>query len=146
MSDIAAVRLRQRVQGYELQLLAARRLTRLRARMRLTAGEAPQDPDPTPRRGVYVEKVAQEVYESLLFTGSDNPVVEDIRRALSERVGFTIRFTYPPGEGLCFVRQDDRGARKLSAELQARVRRLLWRITREKIDRSMLDKPAPVRS
>ena len=112
--------------------------------MRLAAGEAPHDPDPGPQRGLYVEKVAQEVYESLLFTGSDNPVVEEIRRALSERVGFTIRFTYPPGEGLCFVRQDDRGARKLSAELQSRVRRLLWRITRDKIDRSMLDKPAPV--
>ncbi|HJA78622.1 hypothetical protein [uncultured Desulfovibrio sp.] len=144
MSDIAVVRLRQRVQGYELQLLAARRLTRLRTRMRLAAGEAPHDPDPSPQRGLYVEKVAQEVYESLLFTGSDNPVVEEIRRALSERVGFTVRFTYPPGEGLCLVRQDDRGARRLSSELQLRVRRLLWRITREKIDRSMLDKPAPV--
>lgn len=144
MSDIAVVRLRQRVQGYELQLLAARRLTRLRTRMRLAAGEAPHDPDPSPQRGLYVEKVAQEVYESLLFTGSDNPVVEEIRRALSERVGFTIRFTYPPGEGLCLVRQDDRGSRRLSSELQLRVRRLLWRITREKIDRSMLDKPAPV--
>ena len=80
MADANSAKLRIMLQGYEQQLLAARRLARFRVRMRLAHGDAPDDPDPAAHRHACVEKVARELYETLLFTGSDNPVVEDIRQ------------------------------------------------------------------
>ena len=82
MADTTTAQMRIMLQGYEQQLLAARRLARFRVRRRLAEGLEPQDPDPSVKRRAYVEKVAQELFDSLIFTGSDNPVVEEIRREM----------------------------------------------------------------
>ena len=97
MADVTAAQVRMMLQGYEQQLLAARRLARLRMRRRMAAGDDPNDPDPAARRHLMVEKVARELYEALLYTGSDNPVVEEIRQELGREVGQDVQFTYPPG-------------------------------------------------
>ena len=72
MADTTTAQMRIMLQGYEQQLLAARRLARFRVRRRLAEGLEPQDPDPSVKRRAYVEKVAQELFDSLIFTGSDN--------------------------------------------------------------------------
>lgn len=141
MADATATQLRMMLQGYEQQLLAARRLARLRVRRRLAEGEAPHDPDPSINRHAMVEKVARELYETLLFTGSDNPVVEDIRRELGREVGEEVHFTYPPGGKLRIVGQGPEGLEPLSEEKLRKTRNALWRVTRKKVDESMLDEP-----
>ncbi|MBR4742046.1 MAG: hypothetical protein IK079_04030 [Desulfovibrio sp.] len=134
----STLRVRIMLQGYEQQLLAARRLARFRARCREAAGEMPDDPDPTPKRSAYIEKVTKEIYDSLLYTGSDNPVIEEIRLSLSEDVGMQLLFTYPPGKRLQIVKVEGNVRRALNEEERIRVKHALYRITREKIDKHML--------
>lgn len=93
MADATSAQLRMMLQGYEQQLLAARRLARLRMRRRVAEGDDPGDPDPSASRHIMVEKVARELYETLLYTGSDNPVVEEIRQELGREVGQEVQFT-----------------------------------------------------
>ena len=142
MSETSTTQMRIMLQSYEQQLLAARRLARFRVRRLLAEGREPQDPDPSIKRRAYVEKVAQELYDSLIFTGSDNPVVEEIRLELGQAVGQDVQFTYPPGGRLRIVGEGPDGPRALSEEEQRRTRHALWRITRQKVDQSMLEKPS----
>ncbi|MBE6441190.1 MAG: hypothetical protein E7022_02505 [Desulfovibrio desulfuricans] len=142
MADATMTRMRIMLQGYEQQLLAARRLARFRVRRRLAAGENPNDPDPSVNRREMVEKVARELYETLIYTGSDNPVVEDIRRELGREVGQEVQFTYPPGGRLRIVGQGPDGLEALPEDKLRASRNALWRITRQKISESMLDMPS----
>lgn len=140
MADINPALKRMMLQGYEQQLLAARRLARFRVRKRLAEGQDPRDPDPSATRHLYVEKVAQELYDSLIFTGSENPVVEEIRKELGRTIGQDVQFTYPPGGRLNIVGDGPDGPHTLTAEEQRHGRSALWRITREKVDQHMLEK------
>lgn len=144
MVDATSAQLRMMLQGYEQQLLAARRLTRLRMRRRLAEGDDPSDPDPSASRHMMVEKVARELYETLLYTGSDNPVVEEIRQELGREVGQEVQFTYPPGGRLRIVGQGPDGLEPLSDEKLRATRNALWRVTRKKVDESMLDEPPAI--
>lgn len=146
MADLSTSQQRAMLRSYEQQLLAARRLARFRVRRRLAQGEEPNDPDPNIKRRAYVEQVAQELYDILIFTGSDNPMVEEIRQELSDAVGMEVAFTYPPGEKLCIVGKGPNGPRALTEEEQRRTRSALWRITRQKVDQSMLVKPLGLRA
>ena len=143
MPDMHTLQMRIMLQSYEQQLLAARRLARFRVKRRLAEGEKPQDPDPSVNRRVFVEKVARELYDTLIFTGSSNPVVEEIRAELSQAIGLEVSFTYPPGARLRIVASGPDGQRPLSAEEERRARHALWRITRQKVDQSMLERPRP---
>lgn len=42
------------------------------------------------RRQGLVERVAREVYENLLFSGSTNPIVEEIKAQLEVDLGFAV--------------------------------------------------------
>ncbi|MCR5813847.1 MAG: hypothetical protein K6G15_05100 [Desulfovibrio sp.] len=138
MSD-STLRVRMMLQSYEQQLLAARRLVRYRAKCRLQAGENPEDPDPSIKRRAMVEKVAKEIYDCLIYTGGKNPIIEEIRSELSAIVGIPLMFTYPPGKRLHIVRAGPQGQEALTEEEQRKVRMSLWRVTREKINASMLE-------
>ena len=141
MVDANNLRLRIMMQSYEQQLLAARRLARFRVKRRLAMGESPEDPDPAIKRRAFVEKVAQELYDTLIFTGSENPVVEEIRQELGKAVGREVVFTYPPGCKLKIMAMGPDGPVPFSDADERKVRYALWRITRQKVDGSMLDKP-----
>ena len=111
-------------------------------RRRLAAGEDPREPDPLPKRHATVEQVARELYDMLLYTGSDNPVVEDIRQELSQELGREVHFTYPPDGSLCILGQGPDGTGALTPEQQRAARHALWRITRRRVDKGVL-RPAP---
>lgn len=141
MADATMARMRIMLQGYEQQLLAARRLARFKVRRRLAEGEDPNDPDPSIKRREMVEKVARELYDTLIYTGSDNPVVEEIRQELGREAGQEVQFTYPPGGRLHIVGQGPDGLQALPEDKLRALRNALWRITRQKISESMLDTP-----
>lgn len=132
---------RMMLNSYEQQLLAARRLARMRVTMRIREGLDADEPEPDPaiKRRSYVEQVAFELFQSLLFTGSDNPVVEDIRKDLSRKLGREVHFTYPPGGRLKIVAEGANGPVPLSREEQLRCRQVLEGITRQRVDQSMLE-------
>ncbi len=124
---------------YDKQLLIARRLARYRVAMRMASGEDEPEIDPQVRRRETVERVAKELYDSLVFTGSDNPVVADIREALGREVGGKISFQYPPGElRMRIVRENADGAGELAGPEAAVAMDKLWRITVEQVEKTML--------
>ncbi|MDR1660354.1 MAG: hypothetical protein LBR94_08495 [Desulfovibrio sp.] len=144
MAVTSTTRLRIMLREYEQQLLSARRLARLRVRRRLAEGLDPEDPDPSIKRRLFVEKTARELYETLIFTSSENPVIEDIRAEFGKLLGKSARFTYPPGERLNIVLEGADGLELLSEDEQRRARHLLWQVTRQLIEQSMLNAPAPI--
>lgn len=131
--------LRTMLQQYEKQLLAARRLARYRRAARLASGEDDPPIDPEVKRKAMVERVARELYERVLFTGSDNPVVEDIRTSLGKAVGGPVRFTYPPGtERMRLVREGPGGNSSVPIAEQEQALKALWDITVAEVDKSMV--------
>lgn len=134
----ALAQLRHMLQQYETQLMAARRLARYRRARRLAEGDEPAT-DPRVRRRAIVERVAQELYESILFTGTENPVVDVIRKRLGDTVGGGVRFTYPPGEEkVRIMREDEAGLRPLTEDERLRALHYLWGITLKAVDESTI--------
>ncbi|MDR2696091.1 MAG: hypothetical protein LBC79_06900 [Deltaproteobacteria bacterium] len=135
----ASIHVRNMLRQYERQLLNARRLARYRMALRLAQGDAePPEPKEVLRRRM-VEKVAREMYEHLLFTGSENPVAESIRQDLSASAGARLHFQYTPGEAaLQLVREGSLGPEEVSQHEKARLLEKLWHITLAKVDETML--------
>jgi hypothetical protein len=133
-----SIHIRTMLLRYERQLLNARRLARYRAALRLARGEQDEEPPEVRRRGL-VEKVARELYEHLLFTGSDNPVARTICDELSAVAGAPLIFRYSPGEAaLQLVKEGSSGPETVSEHEKARLLDRLWHITLAKVDRTMV--------
>ena len=135
----ASTHVRNMLRQYERQLLNARRLARYRMALRLAQGDAdPPEPKEVRRRRL-VEKVARELYEHLLFTGSENPVAASIRKELSVIAGAQLHFQYTPGEAaLQLIREGGSGPEEVSPHEKARLLDKLWHITLAKVDETML--------
>ena len=135
---IAPIHIRNMLRQYERQLINARRLARYRMALRLARGDT-DIPDPEETRRRMVEKVAKEMYDHLLFTGSENPVAETIRQELSAQAGTHLHFQYTPGEAaLQLVREGGSGPEAVSPHEKARLLDTLWRITLDKVDETMM--------
>ncbi len=124
--------------NYDKQLIAARRLNRYLQALRGDAGVAQEIPADIKRR-VLVERVAHEVMENLLFSGSDNPIVQEVKTALEQELGEQFSFKFP-AEDLSFqvYRETEAGPEKIEAEEKLHILDRLWSITLDKVDRTML--------
>ena len=121
---------------YDRQLVTARRLARLKAELRERMPAAV--PTETKRR-VMVEHVARELLDNLLFTGSDNPVVREVRQELNRTLHGEYSFRYPPGEvDVRIFREEPDGSRELTSEERKHILAALWDITLAKVDATML--------
>ncbi len=87
---------RQMLLQYGKQLVAARRLARYD---RLIGHSQPAPADAVAlKRRMMVERVAHEITDNLIFSGSDNVLVHQVLTALNEELGQVVVFRYPPGE------------------------------------------------
>ena len=121
---------------YDRQLVTARRLARLKAELRERMPAAV--PTETKRRDM-VEHVARELLDNLLFTGSDNPVVREVRQELNRTLHGEYSFRYPPGEvDVRIFREEPDGSRELTSEERKHILAALWEITLAKVDATML--------
>ena len=121
---------------YDRQLVTARRLARRKAELRERMPAAV--PTETKRR-VMVEHVARELLDNLLFTGSDNPVVREVRQELNRTLHGEYSFRYPPGEvDVRIFREEPDGSRELTSEERKHILAALWEITLAKVDATML--------
>ena len=121
---------------YDRQLVTARRLARLKAELRERMPAAV--PTETERR-VMVEHLARELLDNLLFTGSDNPVVREVRQELNRTLHGEYSFRYPPGEvDVRIFREEPDGSRELTSEERKHILAALWEITLAKVDATML--------
>ena len=123
---------------YGRQLTTARRLARHREAMRL-AGVFTPDPAPEEKRRLMVRRVTSEIVENLLLTGSDNPVVIQVKERLNETLGEEILFRFPPGElDMLLHRRNEHGEEELGLEERGKVMGLLWHIAEETVNETML--------
>ncbi len=135
------------LQQYELQLLTARRLARHRHKQYASSGvDAPKRQDPKEARKVVVQRVARELYETLLSTGTENPMVDTIVKRLSYALGAKVLLHYPTPSPLqeehlrlLLVPEDDSDAPvPLSAEENVKALHLLWAIVLKTVEESTI--------
>jgi len=124
---------------YDKQLTTARRIARYRQALQMARGE---DTTVVPRdvkRTAMVERVAREVMENLLVSGSDNPVVQEIKSQLEQELGEKLLFKYPPTDlDLQIFREGQNGPEEISPAEKAVVMEKLWTIALDKVNDTML--------
>jgi len=123
---------------YGRQLISSRKIARYQ---RLLGLKPQRDDMPSPeiQRELMVERITREVVDNLIFAGSENPVVLEVKERLETALGESLSFQYPPGE------LDFKIFRRRGAELQeilADERHLLMGklldITRQAVAETML--------
>ncbi len=131
--------IRNMLHQYDRQLVTARRLARYRQTLRAAIGEE-STVSMEAKRKIMVERVARELFENLLFTGSDAPMVEEVRNALAENFGNRIVFRYPPGSlDLVLCREDENGALvEIPEQEREDILDKAWQITLDKVNDTML--------
>ncbi|MEZ0576191.1 DVU0524 family FlgM-associated protein [Halodesulfovibrio aestuarii] len=91
------------------------------------------------RRQGLVERVAREVYENLLFAGSNNPIVEEIKAQLEVDLGFAVLFRNPfPNFSLQIYKETDLGPIKVTSDEKEEIMIKLWAISLDKVNATML--------
>lgn len=91
------------------------------------------------KRRIMVERVARELFEHLLFSDSDSPLLHEIRQTLRREFGEELIFRYSPGDAeVAVLRGTPRGKRKLSPARRTAVLERAWEITLDKVDETML--------
>ena len=131
---------RAMLRTYGRQVTTARRLARYRRSLQAAEAEDEVRISREAKRRELVGRVAAEIVENCIVTGSDTPVVEDIKADLEEELGFPIVFAYPPEdqEMQIFKVAPDSDPVAIVGEERAAVMRRLWELALEKVDETML--------
>ena len=129
---------RQMLLQYGKQLIAARRLARYESmigRSKSSSDEAAQA-----KRRALVERIAREIIDNLIFSGSDNPIVRDVKENLARETGEHYIFRYPPAEeDFQIFRETPEGQEEeLSADDKRNLMGQLWNVALRTVDATML--------
>jgi len=129
---------RQMLLQYGKQLLSARRLARYEES--LGRGQQANAGDVLARRQSMVERIAHEIIDNLIFSGSDNSIVQEVKERLSKELGASFVFRYPPADrDFKIFRQNNHGGeQELPEEEKLKVLSRLWEITLRTVDATML--------
>ncbi len=123
---------------YDRQLVTGRRLTRYR---RLMGGSA-EGEETIPRevkRRQLVERVAREIVENLLMSGSESDIVKAVRAQLEQELGYALLFDYPVmAQDLEIFKVTGKGPEEVTAQEKLLILNKLWKITLDKVDETML--------
>ena len=132
-------RVQAMMRTYGRQLTSAKRLARFRKALMLAQGRTEPLTPRDIRRKQLVERVAREIIENLIVSGSENPVVGEIQTELNQRFGQELLFEYPlDGDDLRILRMTDQGPQVLPPPETGEVMKNLWDITLQKVDETML--------
>lgn len=129
---------RQMLLRYSRQLVTARRIARYD---RLLGRSVPAgSPEAETKRKDLIERVAREIMENLIFSGSDNPIVQEVRGRLDQELGEELIFRYPPADQdiQVFRRQKDGEEVELPRGEKQAVMGRLWDVTLRTVDATML--------
>lgn len=126
---------------YGRQVTTARRLARYR-RLQLPVGpeeaEASAALRETKRRDL-VRRVAVEIVDNCLITGTPSPVVDEIKAELEDELGFPLAFAYPPeDQEMQVFRLGGAEPVRITGPDKAAVMQRLWELALEKVDDTML--------
>ncbi len=131
---------RAMLRTYGRQVTTARRLARYRRSLAAAGAEDEVRISREAKRRELVGRVAAEIVENCIVTGSDTPVVEEIKAELEEELGYPLVFAYPPEEQemQIFRADDPKIPQELTGEAKTEVFRRLWELALEKVDATML--------
>ncbi len=131
---------RNMLRTYGKQATTARRLARYRRMLRAAGGEDEATISREAKRRELVERVTAEIMENLIVTGSENPVVADIKEQIEEEFGERFLYAYPPEEQdlQIFVLRDAVPPVELRGEERTMFLQKLWEVALEKVDETML--------
>ena len=128
---------RQMLMQYGRQLVASRRLARYD--YLLGRGQSRDKESAMAKRKGIIERVAREIMENLIFSGSDNPTVQEVKERLTRELGEVLIFRYPPAEQDFKIFRTRNGEEKeLSETEKQRTMALLWELTLRTVDETML--------
>lgn len=122
---------------YGKQLVSARRLARYE---HLVGRQMPPEDAALFRRKAMVERITHEIVENLIFSGSENPVVDDVRQQLEQQLGKRIEFQYPPGslDYRIYVLADSGERHEVTGHNKDEIMLALWDVTLKTVDATML--------
>lgn len=136
--SIASFYVRNMLHQDDRQLVTARRMARYRHALRTTKGEEPTLPEAM-KRQIMVNRVARELFENLLFTGSDSLMVQEVQKELVQEFGDSLVFQYPPGSlEMVILRKTPEGMEEVSPRFRVDVLERAWALTLAKVDETML--------
>ncbi|MDL2314431.1 hypothetical protein LJC36_05575 [Desulfovibrio sp. OttesenSCG-928-C14] len=122
---------------YGRQLISSRRLARYQQLLGL--GRSEEGISPLEQRSLMVDRITREVIENLIFTGSTNPVVLEVKDRLKDEFGDDLTFYYPPGSlDFRIVRGEGEEQKEVSADEKRKIMEKLLDITHETVSCSML--------
>ena len=132
--------LRNMLRTYGKQITTSRRLARYRRTLRAAGADDQVNISREARRRELVHKVAAEIVESLIVTGSENPVVTEIKKELEAAFRTKFSFVYPPEDQdlQIFKILGHNEAEEITGPERVRVLESLWNIALEKVDETML--------
>lgn len=136
--SIASFYLRNMLHQYDRQVVTARIAQYRRRSWQQATGEEPTL-SPEARRQILVERVARELFENLLFTGSDTPMVKEVQKTLQEEFDDSLVFQYPPNSlEMMILQKTPNGTEEVSPQFRADILDRAWEITLAKVDETML--------
>ena len=132
--------LRNMLRTYGRQITTARRLARYRRSLQAAGAQDQVEISREAKRRELVQKVAAEIVESLIVTGSENPVVEDIKKELEAAFKMKFYFAYPPEDQdlQIFKVLSEKNAVEVTGSERVTILERLWHIALEKVDETML--------
>ena len=129
---------RQMLLQYGRQLVAARRLARYD--QLLGRGQHRDDSESAAvKRRAMIERISREVMENLIFSGSDNPIVKEVKERLTKAIGEELVFRYPPADqDFKIFRQVEGEEKEVAGAEKQRIMGQLWDVTLRTVDETML--------
>lgn len=100
----------------------------------------PQQREAAHQRSLTVERVAREITDNLIFSGSDNLIVRQVLEELEQETGATHAFRFSPtGMEVHILRKTEaEGEVELVGEDKARLLATLWQVALRVVDATML--------
>ncbi len=124
---------------YDKQLSSSQRLARYRQSFTPPEVRDQVSISREAKRRQMVERVAGEIVDNLMVTGSQSQVVTEIRQKLEAELEARLLFCYSPDKGRVEIhRQTRQGSEMVSEQESREIMERLWQITLTKVDRTML--------
>lgn len=129
---------RTMLRQYDKQLIAGRRINRY---MGISRAHDREDSASSlsMKRQAMIERVSREIVENLIFVGSTNPIVQEIKEELEKEVHEKLTFTFPVGMmDMQILKDTPNGPQPVSGAELGRILDKLWEITLDKVSATML--------
>lgn len=129
---------RTMLRQYDKQLIAGRRINRYMGTSRAHDGEDSAS-SLSMKRQAMIERVSREIVENLIFVGSTNPIVQEIKEELEKELHQKLTFTFPAGMmDMQILKDTPNGPQPVSGAELGRILDKLWEITLDKVSATML--------